>query len=126
MSKLDSNPAARFFSPAQADYIKARYGNACAACGSRDIDILECDHWIAFNGSNTVVSNGIALCGPCNRKKSVARVPGKPLAPRPPVDTITLDEYFLQVAANRQAFNQWVSLYKGSNRAKRITFKPPY
>ena len=128
MSKLDSNPAARFFSPAQADYIKSRYNNACAACGSRDIDILECDHWVAFNGRNTVVANGVALCHPCNLKKSQARIPGKPLAPRAPLNTITNDEYFLQLQQNRAAFAAWAARYRGKGKCgKQATpFEPPF
>jgi hypothetical protein len=126
MAKIDTNPAARFFSPAQGDAIKARYGNACAACGSRDAGILECDHWTAFNGCNTVVANGVALCGPCNRAKGNARIPGKPLAPRAAIKAITVEEYFLQLQHNRDAFAAWAALYRGKAGKKITPFEPPY
>jgi hypothetical protein len=128
MTRLDSNPTSRFFSPAQADAIKTRYNSTCAACGSRDAAVLECDHWVAFNGSNTVVANGAALCGPCNRAKTNARIPGKPLAPRAALKAITVDEYFLQVQHNRAAFAAWVELYRGKGKCdkKATPFTAPY
>jgi hypothetical protein len=128
MAKLQETPTARFFSPAQSDAIKTHYGHTCAACGSRDASIIECDHWVAFNGHNTVVANGVALCGPCNRVKGNARIPSKRLAPRAPVKAITVDEYFLQVQHNRAAFAAWVSIYSGKGKCnkKATPFTPPY
>ena len=121
-----ANTTCRYFSPAQADAIKARYGHTCAACGSCDPDILECDHWVAFNGRNTVAANGVALCGPCNRAKGKAIIPGKPLAPRASLKAITVAEYFLQVQQNRAAFATWVSNYRGKCAKKATRFEPPF
>lgn len=125
---LDANPTARFFSPAQKQYIFQAFNGTCAACGSRDADILEADHWTAFNGSNTVMANGVALCAPCNRAKTNARIPGKPLAPRAPIKAITIDEYFLQVQKNRAAFAAWAGQYRGKGKcAKQATpYIAPY
>jgi hypothetical protein len=117
---------ARFFSAAEADAIKARYNNTCAACGSRDIAILECDHWVAFDGSNSVISNGVCLCGPCNRAKGAIVLPGKPLAKRATVKAITVDEYFLQIEINRKAFAEWVENYRGKAKKKPTLFAAPY
>lgn len=125
---IDTNPTARFFSPAQKELIIQRFNGCCAACGSRDQDILEADHWIAYNGRNTIVANGVALCAPCNRVKARARIPGKPIAPRAPIKAITIDEYFLQVQKNRAAFAAWAGQYRSTGKcAKKATpYIAPY
>lgn len=125
---LDAKPAARFFSLAQQDAIKSRYGFCCAACGSRDIRILECDHWAPYNGENTVIANGVALCGPCNRAKSDATIPGKPLTPRAPVVADSDSDYLSMVYANSDAWADYCKTYRGKGgiRKKKIVFTPPY
>lgn len=117
---------ARFFSDAERETVKAHYGYTCAACGSRDTRTLEADHWQVFDGSNTTLANAVCLCGPCNRIKSNKRIPGKPLAKRAPLKVVSVDEYFLQVEANRDAFATWVSLYAGVAKVKRIPFVAPF
>jgi hypothetical protein len=117
---------ARFFSDAERETVKARYGYTCAACGSRDARTLEADHWQSFDGSNTTIANAVCLCGPCNRAKGAIQIPGKPLAKRAALKVVSVDEYFLQVEANRDAFATWAEVYRGKAKKKPTHFVAPF
>jgi 5-methylcytosine-specific restriction endonuclease McrA len=122
---LDARPDSRFFSPAQAEFIKARYNYCCAACGSTRRSTLEADHWMPFDGANTIVSNGVALCSSCNKVKHNKAIDAYyRLEPREPMpwDMPDRDE---RLDANTESFKVWCKTTK-TKRSADIKFKPLY
>jgi hypothetical protein len=116
----------RFFSDTERAAIKAAFGYTCAACGVRDDAILEADHWAAYNGENTVLSNAVCLCGPCNRAKGKATMIHAPLKPRnSKLNAESVDEYIMQVAYNRGMWNEYCNTVKdyGTAQAKVVSGK---
>lgn len=108
------------FTKPQKFVIIAYYG-VCAACGADDG--LQADHWIAGDATD----EGVCLCYACNYAKSNTKVPAElRLAPRKPLDVITHAEYKLQIAANREAFANWVSKYRCAAKLKTAYFKAPF
>jgi hypothetical protein len=105
---LDINPAARFFSTDQRKELLRQYDYVCAACGCDDIDILECDHWVPFNGENTTIANGVILCSVCNGNKHDYFVDCAKLVKRETIETDSRKVYRLRESANRAAFAQWI------------------
>lgn len=109
------------FTKAQKFVIIAYYGGVCAACGADDG--LQADHWIAGDSSD----EGVCLCYACNYAKSNTRVPIElRLTPRESLNVITHQEYKQQVAANREAFANWVSKYRCAAKLKTNYFKAPF
>lgn len=95
------------FSPAQKVTIIAYFG-VCAACGADDS--LQADHWIAGDSAD----EGVCLCHHCNVtvKRNIYIPECYRLPCREPLNVITHSEYKAQVAANREAFAKWVSMFK--------------
>ena len=125
----------RFFSDTERAAVKAAFGYTCAACGVRDDAILQADHWVAYNGNNTVLENAVCLCGPCNLAKHQMAVIHAPLKPRNVrLQAETVDEYIMQVAYNRGVWAEYCNTVKAysaaqakvaSGKAKNNPYKKP-
>ena len=122
---LPENPAARFFSDTQRAYVLAAYNNCCAACGSTRQKSLELDHWLPFDGFNTLVCNAIVLCGPCNRVKRNRTIDTYfRLAPRQPMP-LDMPDRDDRLDDNTDAFKLWCSQTKTAKKAS-LRFVPLY
>ena len=122
---LDIRPDSRFFSPAQAEFIKAQYNYCCAACGATRRSTLEADHWMPFDGANTIVANGVALCSSCNKVKHNKAIDTYyRLAPRMPMpmDVPDRDE---RLDENTESFRVWCKTTK-TKRSADLRFVPLY
>ena len=122
---LPENRFARFFSDVQRAFVLSAYNNCCAACGATRLKSLEIDHWLPFDGANTLVSNAVVLCGPCNRvKRNRAIDTYYRLAPRMPMpmDMPDRDEC---LDANTDTFKAWCDLTK-TKRLADLRFVPLY
>ena len=126
----DTKPAARFFSAMQRDVLLDSFGYVCAACGCDDSAILNIDHWVPFNGSNTTIDNGVVLCAACNGAKHDYRIACAKLSPRKAIDADSHMVYRVRESANRAAFAQWVKTYgvkgKATIEKKKSKFVAPW
>ena len=110
---LDTKPDARFFSAAQRAYLLDSFGYMCAACGCDDSSpkVLQIDHWQSFNGTNTVIDNGVVLCAACNGTKHDFRINAANLKPRKAIDSDSHRAYRIRESENRAAFADWIKTY---------------
>lgn len=104
----------RFFSTVQRREIFKKFNHACAVCGLADIELLEADHFLAYeNGGKTRVDNGTCLCTLCNRIKGNTIIPEYyRLQPRKPV-TCNNDMY-AAMQQDRKRFAKWLQMFKGA------------
>ena len=99
------------------------YNFTCAACGCSDPAFVESDHFVPMaKGGESTESNGIALCGACNRAKGALVIPAYyKLSPRFPVSFDSAMN--AKLTANRAAFAAWLEIFK---RAKPVKNHPKF